>query len=294
MDSVSVHGGETELTNCRGLGSIPLVRSQVFAEPDVRVCRALERVGNARERGSQSDVGPIGQAQVHQRTFVSRPPRITTVPAGCTDSVPLSRASARAASARRVKATGGLVPSRTSRAERVSLYEAERPEPTPPHRALPPLSTGSTKHRRRDQSMYVTCQLRPARSSRLGPATSSVNSAGLVVPISLRAYQHSEFRCGTEDCGEIHEVPVTEAAFRLRADEQHSAVPLQEPLVDQMANDGFGGGTEGAEPTPPLLPEPVSDPVFLQAESQHLLGDDVPGFRWGHYRLDPATRPQQK
>ncbi len=51
------------------------------------------------------------------------------------------------------------------------------------------------------------------------------------------AGEHGELRCGGEDRGQIHEVPVAEAPFGLGADEEHAAVPLQEALVDQVAHD---------------------------------------------------------
>ncbi len=51
---------------------------------------------------------------------------------------------------------------------------------------MPPSSTGSTKARRRAQSMNVTCQLRPASSRRRGPDHSSVRTVGSVVPNSVR------------------------------------------------------------------------------------------------------------
>lgn len=82
---------------------------------------------------------------------------------------------------------------------------------------------------------------------------------------------------------------VAEAAFSLGADEQHPSVPVQEPFFDQVAHEGLGRSSEGAKPSPPFLPQSVSDPVLLEAEGQYLLGDDVPGLWWGRHWLHPAA-----
>ena len=78
----------------------------------------------------------------------------------------------------------------------------------------------------------------------------------------------------------------------VRADEQQLAVLVDESLLDQVPQDGLGAAVERREPVPRLRPEPAADPVFLQAQGQQLLGDDVPRLRRRHHRLDVSLAPQ--
>ena len=56
-----------------------------------------------------------------------------------------------------------------------------------------------------------------------------------------------------------------EAFLGLRTDEQYSPVGLQEAFLGKVLDDWLSRWTEGAESVPPLLPEVLADPMFLQA-----------------------------
>ena len=97
-----------------------------------------------------------------------------------------------------------------------------------------------------------------------------------------------------EDGRHVHEVAPSEPALGLRPDEEHAPVAVEEVLLDQVPQDRLRARPERIQAVPPLWPELVADSVLLQAEREHLLGDDVAGLGRCHDRLDPAAAPQRE
>ncbi len=89
-------------------------------------------------------------------------------------------------------------------------------------------------------------------------------------------------------------MPVAEPAFRLRTNEDHSAVGVQVPLPDQVAHDRFAAAVKRGEAVPLLAPRSVPDAVLLETEREDLLGDDVAWLRGRNNRLNPVLSPQQE
>lgn len=89
-------------------------------------------------------------------------------------------------------------------------------------------------------------------------------------------------------------MPSAEARLRFRADEEHAGVRVQVALVEEVTHDDVGGLVEGRQVVPLVPPELATDPVFLQREREHLLGNDVPGLRRRHDLLYPALSPEVK
>ncbi len=110
----------------------------------------------------------------------------------------------------------------------------------------------------------------------------------------VAAVEDGELGRRGEDRGQLGEVPVAEAALRLRADEQHAAVGVQVAHADEVAHDRLRRTVEGREAVPLVHPGSVADPVLLKAVREQLLGDDVPWLRRGDDRLHPAAAPQQQ
>lgn len=63
-------------------------------------------------------------------------------------------------------------------------------------------------------------------------------------------------------------------------------------MLDEVAEDRLCAGSERCQAVPPSRPELVSDAVFLQAQREQLLGDDVPRLGRTDHRLHPAATPQ--
>ena len=64
------------------------------------------------------------------------------------------------------------------------------------------------------------------------------------------------------------------------------------PFSTRYRRTGSALRSNGARPFHASDPQPAADPVFLQAQRQQLLGDDVPRLRRRHHRLDVALAPQ--
>ncbi len=193
--------------------------------------------------------------------------------------------------ARRDSSTPGRSPSsRTRRIALVMVYESGCG--VPDHREVPDWSDGSTKARRRFQSVNVTFQARPPREMIRGPSTLRVKTRGSTAPISSRP-------CRTVNWGSAVNTDSTSRRWHPKrrsasdAVEEHAAVNVQVRALLQPY-DGLSCLLICAErqPSEPLRPRFGAHLVLLQAQREKLLRDQVKRLLLGQHRFDGALREQ--
>ena len=213
-----------------------------------------------------------------------------TVPPGWTTSGAVSRASVSAACARRVSRAGGSAPSSTSRIARLSAKDAP-PMPGKIQRALPPPSAGSTKQRRRFQSIQVTRQLVASEQQQPRPVDLRGEQRRIGAADLLPAVQHGELRHGGERRRQLHEMAAAETLFGLGTDEQHPAVGVEKPLADQVRDDRARGGPERPEPVPPVPPAGSRPPGVPGGTAPGSAGPRCGAARAAGRLAPPSRRP---
>lgn len=163
----------------------------------------------------------------------------------------------------------------------------------PDQRDVPATADGSTKARRRFQSMCDTCQDRPPRASTLAPVTLAVMTRGVDGPHPHPAVQDGERRVGGEHRQQLQEVLPPIPALGFWPHKDHPRIRIQLAGLAHPRGDpyGLGRGRE-RQPAQGLGPDGMPHPTPLQAQRQQLLGEQVARQRGRHDRLDEALGEQ--